>query len=68
MELGQFLAEHRDDGLTAKGEQAGALTITKWRASMLHLIKCFGYGRDIATITHDDARDYRLWLEGRRIK
>ena len=68
VELGIFLAEHRDDGLKASGEKAADLTVVKWRAPMDHLIKFFGFERDIATITHDDAHHYRKWLDERRIK
>jgi integrase len=35
---------------------------------MDHLIKFFGYDRDISTITHEEAHQYRKWLDERRIK
>ena len=67
-ELGRFLAEYRDDGLTASGERAAELTVTKWRAPMSSLLNFFGEKRDISTITHEDAHQYRKWLDERRIK
>lgn len=67
-ELGRFLAEYRDDGRTGSGERAAELTVTKWRAPMNALIRFFGYERDVSTITHEDAHQYRRWLDERRIK
>jgi len=68
VELGVFLAEYREDGLKSNGVQAASLTVTKWRAPMDSLIRYFGFERDIATITHNEAHLYRRWLDQRRIK
>jgi integrase len=68
VELGTFLAEYRADGLTHKGKQAAELTVVKWRAPMNGLIQFFGFEKDIATITLEDAYQYRKWLDQRRIK
>jgi len=67
-ELGQFLAEYRDDGRTATGERAASLTVEKWRAPMSKLIEFFGHEHDVATITHENAHKYRKWMEERRIR
>jgi integrase len=32
------------------------------------LIRFFGYDRDVSTITHEDAHQYRKWLDERRIR
>lgn len=68
VQLGTFLAEHRNDGLTASGEKAAELTVVKWRATVDSLIRFFGNDRDIATVTHEDAHRFRKWLDERRIK
>ncbi len=68
VELGAFLAEYRDDGLKGTGERAAALTVVKWRAPMDSLLKFFGYYRDISTVTHEDAHQFRKWMDERRIK
>ena len=65
--LGDFLAEHREHGMTKRGRSAAKLTVEKWRAPMDRLIRFFGYDRDITTITRDDAYQYRVWLGKQRI-
>ncbi len=66
--LKEFLDEFELDGLTAKGEPAADATRKKWRATMDYLIQHFGADRDISGISHDDAHQFRKWLEKRRIK
>jgi integrase len=68
IELGTFLSEFRNDGLTASGEKAAELTVIKWRATVDSLIRFFGDDRDITSITHEDAHRFRKWLDERRIK
>ncbi len=68
IELGTFLAEFRNEGRKATGEEAAELTIVKWRAPMDALLRFFGDDRDVTTITHEDAHQFRKWLDERRIK
>ena len=66
--LGGFLDEFEEDGLTAKGESASQSTRKKWRASMDYLKRHLGSDRAISTITHEDAHQFRKWLDSLRIK
>jgi integrase len=67
-QLGAFLEEFRSDGLTKTGEKASELTVVKWRATIDSLVRFFGTDRDISTITHEDAHQFRKNLDERRIK
>ncbi len=68
MTLEKFLAEFRNEGRTARGEQAAALTVIKWQAPMDKLLKFFGLDRPIDSITKEDAHQFRRWLDAYRSK
>ena len=49
-------------------EKAAGLTVVKWRATIDSLVRFFGHDRDISTIVHEDAHQFRKSLDARRIK
>jgi len=65
--LAQFLDEHVAHGRTAKGEPASPATLVKWRPTVAYLKERFA-GKLLDEITAEDAYQFRVWLDERRIK
>ena len=66
--LDAFLQDHVDHGRTSKGKPAATSTIKKWVGTQRFLTTVFGEDKDIAAITPEDAHQFRVWLDKRRIK
>ncbi len=65
--LSAFLDDHVDDGRTAKGAKASPATLVKWRPTVTYLKERFP-DRLLHEITAEDAYQFRVWLDKRRIK
>ena len=65
--LSGFLQDHMDHGRTAKGERAAPATVTKWKPTQDFLNELFP-NRTLASISAEDAYQFRVWLDKRRIK
>jgi integrase len=65
--LSAFLEDHTEHGRTAKGKEAAESTRAKWRSTKRFLIAQFP-GRELESITAEDAHQFRVWLDNRRIK
>lgn len=68
MTLGTLLQEHVDRGRTKKNKLAAESTKKKWVGTQRFLTSVFGAEKEITVITLDDAHQFRVWLEKRRIK
>lgn len=66
--LKEFLQDHIDHGRTSKGQRAAESTIMKWVGTKRFLVDLLGADKDIAAITPEDAHQFRVWLDHRRIK
>lgn len=62
-----FMQDHIDNGRTAKGGKAARSTLNKWRATQTLLNTVFQI-KPISHITPEDAHQFRVWLDNRRIK
>ena len=65
--LKDFLQDRMTHGRTAQGNKAAPATVVKWRPTQVFLNKLFP-GRELASITAEDAHQFRVWLDSRRIK
>ncbi len=65
--LKQFLQDHIAHGRTSQGKPAAESTLAKWRGTQTFLNELFP-GRDLTSITAEDAHQFRVWLDKRRIK
>jgi integrase len=65
--LAQFLDEHVEHGRTSKGKPAAPSTLVKWRPTVAYLKEQFS-GKLLRDITAEDAHQFRVWLDKRRIK
>ena len=66
--LGEFLSDHIEEGLTAKGDPAKPNTLANWRSTQRFLMTVFDPDRPVDSFTHDDGYQFRKWLDKRRIK
>ena len=64
--LRQFLSEHMEHGRTAKGDKAAPATVVKWRPTETFLNEFFP-GKLLDDVTAEDAHQFRVWLDKRRI-
>ena len=67
-QLGQFLEEFYTAGKTAKDEAASKNTKANWLGTMRFLNAVLGEDQPIDAITHENAYQFRKWLDERRIK
>ncbi len=67
MLLKDFLQSHLDSRKTARGETAADSTLLKWNGTIRFLNQVFP-GRTVDSFTHEDAHNFRAWLDKRRIK
>lgn len=65
--LAAFLHDHMTHGRTAQGNKAAPATIVKWKPTQTFLNEVFP-GRLLNEITAEDAHQFRVWLDNRRIK
>ena len=65
--LADFLDDHVEHGRTAKGAKASPATLVKWRPTVAYLKKRFP-GKLLREVTAEDAYQFRVWLDKRRIK
>jgi len=67
MTLATFLQQHNDDGRTSKGKKAARNTVLNWSSTRKFLVEVLGADRDIATISLEDAHQFRRWMDRRKI-
>jgi len=67
MTLRIFLEQHMAHGRTAKGDKAAPATIVKWKPTETFLNEVFPR-KLMSDITAEDAYQFRVWLDKRRIK
>ncbi len=65
--LAAFLHDHMTHGRTSKGNKAAPATIMKWKPTQTFLNRIFP-DRVLNEITAEDAHQFRVWLDNRRIK
>ena len=66
--LMEFIQRFIADGKTSQGNTASDSTKAKWKTAKNHLKAFYGEQRSIDSITVEDAENFRVYLEGRRIK
>jgi len=67
LSLAAFLQDHIDHGRTSTGKKAAVSTLAKWIGTQRFLEVVFPH-RDLESITAEDAHQFRVWLDKRRIK
>lgn len=67
-DLERLTTEHMDRRKTSKGRDASESSWKNWRAAKNHLLRFFDADQDITTITKEDAHQFRVYLDERRIK
>lgn len=65
--LAAFLEDHIDHGRTSHGKAASESTVAKWRSTQRFLNEQFP-GRTLDSITPEDAHQFRVWLDKRKIR
>lgn len=65
--LSEFLNQHVEQARTATGKPAAKSTVSKWKGTENFLNDLF-HKRPLNSITQDDAHQFRVWLNQRRIK
>lgn len=66
--LAAFLEDHVQHGRTSKGRRAADSTIAKWIGTQRFLVDVFGDQKRVDEVTREDAHQFRVWLDKRRIK
>ncbi len=66
--LESFLIDHVEHGRTSQGNPAAQSTIAKWVGTQRFLVGVFGANKPLDKLTAEDAHQFRVWLDTRRIK
>ncbi|MEO2033516.1 MAG: phage integrase SAM-like domain-containing protein, partial [Planctomycetaceae bacterium] len=66
--LADFLNDHIAHGRTSQGREAAKSTLANWAGTRRFLIKIFRTSKRLDEVTAEDAHQFRVWMDKRRIK